>query len=188
MPVSANRIDFYRADLPLDKTNYGHEVLKIGLRNGESYVLDLTSAQYGQMRIVTPWDVYKSTVAVGVIGMRSFGSSSRLQYNLVSAAAGNGVTSDVDVRVPMAIYKLVEIVNATVKCWEEDNASTVVEVLRAKQSVYEQQLSSLSSLVRRTLEDYLASTEKKGGMLKMEKITDADQVAHTMDYSRGSRP
>ena len=38
-----------------------HSVIRITLKNGDKYILDLTGAQYGWEEIVTPYDMYQQS-------------------------------------------------------------------------------------------------------------------------------
>lgn len=52
-----------------------HFVFKISLKDGKTYALDLTAAEYGRYSTVTPWEVYKKDMIVDVIECRSCGWS-----------------------------------------------------------------------------------------------------------------
>ncbi|KAK0507517.1 hypothetical protein JMJ35_010040 [Cladonia borealis] len=43
----------------VDVTDYSHNVIRITLKNGDKYIMDLTGAQYGWQETVTPCDMYQ---------------------------------------------------------------------------------------------------------------------------------
>ena len=45
----------------IDATDYFHSVLRVTLKHGDKYILDLTGAQYGWQEIVTPYDIYQQS-------------------------------------------------------------------------------------------------------------------------------
>jgi hypothetical protein len=55
-------IDFLRLNIPIfDMREGDHEVLKLTLRSGELFAIDLSGAQYGHHEPVTPWHLYEAT-------------------------------------------------------------------------------------------------------------------------------
>lgn len=57
-----------------------HHIFKVDLKDGISYALDLTGAQYGHFRTVTPWIVYEKTMVekiskVSPVGVQSSGQA-----------------------------------------------------------------------------------------------------------------
>ena len=45
----------------VDATNHAHSVIRVVLKNGEKYILDLTGAQYGWQEILTPYNEYQQS-------------------------------------------------------------------------------------------------------------------------------
>lgn len=44
-----------------DATDYPHSVIRLTLKNGDEYVLDLSSAQYGWQEVLTPYNLYQQS-------------------------------------------------------------------------------------------------------------------------------
>lgn len=59
----------------VDGTDYVHHVVKITLKNGAQYALDMTGAQYGWSESIMPWDTYKATRIQSITKTSPFGNA-----------------------------------------------------------------------------------------------------------------
>ncbi len=72
-----------------DTTEYGHTLLRVTLKSGESYAFDLTGAQFGYYDTITPWSLYEQSRAKE--GSIAF-SPPDLRLNSMIAATSNSPT------------------------------------------------------------------------------------------------
>lgn len=61
----------------IDATDRQHAVLKLKLRNGEEYALDMAGAQFGWPEAILPWDAYAASRIRFITETLSFGQARR---------------------------------------------------------------------------------------------------------------
>ena len=69
-------------------TDYAHSVIRIRLKNGESYVIDMTGAQYGWYETTTPWDIYERNRVLSIKGVHPFGYNRHVCTNKAEELGG----------------------------------------------------------------------------------------------------
>lgn len=61
--------------LTIDGTDYAHTIIRVMLKNGETYALDMAGAQYGWHEPVTPWQLYSASRVQGIKEVVPFGGT-----------------------------------------------------------------------------------------------------------------
>ena len=59
----------------IDHTDYPHTLVRVTLKNGESYAVDMAGAQYGWHEPVTPWQLYENSRVRKMYQVVSFGGT-----------------------------------------------------------------------------------------------------------------
>ena len=60
-----------------DATNYPHSVIRLTLKTGDKFILDLTSAQYGWPEVLTPYNIYQQSKIRVIKEVLPFGGTRR---------------------------------------------------------------------------------------------------------------
>ena len=59
----------------IDATDYAHTVIRVTVKNGDVYVLDMAGAQYGWHEPVIPWQLYSASRVRGIKSVVPFGET-----------------------------------------------------------------------------------------------------------------
>ncbi len=92
-----------------------HAVIRVTLRSGKSYALDITGAHYGHYEPVVPWDSYMDLRVQQIAHSSKFGGWQSLLYGKVWGSE----TTEYGIR---ELYKAFTLqLNAAMADWQNDN-------------------------------------------------------------------
>lgn len=142
----------------LDTTEYGHTLLRVSLKSGESYAFDLTGAQFGYYETITPWSLYEQSRAKK--GSIAF-SPSDLRLTLIIAASSNSPT------VPGITWRYNKSLANVVKGTGEEFADmkgteAVCDMLKLAQVAFECKSDQLVYCVAKVLTNFKAELKRQG--------------------------
>lgn len=137
-----------------DNTQYRHSMLKVTLRNGEQYALDITGEQYGHHDPIIPWDRYSQTRLEHIEGIRHFGFH-RLSRKYLQKPKWNRVG------IKSLNEEVAEVINATTKTWQTQNIS-LRDMLNLPQDAFVRRRAELFSFLDLHLEAKKAFLDEAG--------------------------
>ncbi len=144
-----------------DIKQYQHEALKVGLKNGDTYIMDLAGAQYGHHASVVPNDTYFQTRAGSVLACQSFGHQQRLMKEACGAGGWKGAIRSCNDGFHQEM-------NASIDDWQDENIS-LSAMLKLPEKQFLPKLRRLVTFVDKYLRDYKQWGEK-GGHFKMRQV------------------
>ncbi len=137
-----------------DNSEYRHAIIKVTLRNGEEYALDISSAQYGYYQPVVPWQQYHDTRIAAVETVRPFGRHRATSRFLEKPKNGNGGIKAVN-------EEIAEVVNKEVEEWQRRNVK-VNRLIRLPEAMYKQKRDELLRRISRAIEDHRDALNEAG--------------------------
>ena len=139
----------------IDVTDYFHSVLRITLKNGDKYILDLTGAQYGWQEIVTPYDIYQQSKIRLIEQVLPFGGTR--QYCKERAENAGGM-AEWHHRVDSSFET---VLNGLLKLWQQGNMS-LSTLLRLPDDQFRKKQAELLELLETRLQTYKKLTTEMG--------------------------
>ncbi|CAK1365791.1 unnamed protein product [Cercospora beticola] len=127
------------------ESSCGHEVLCVQTHADESYVIDITGAQYGQFEAVLPLDTAVSFYGnkLSAIWPHGHYSAQLLRETLRHLAGGTGI-SPRDRIIPAYMATLF---NKLLAAWEKSHATHIGTLLNSKQNEYKLLEATIEKLV-----------------------------------------
>lgn len=142
-----------------------HQVLRITLKNGEIYIIDLAGAQYGHYESVVPVDTYFQTRAGSVLERRIFGHQQRLLKQACGAPTWRGAILDCNEQFHRGL-------NLSIDVWQKENVS-LDSMLNLAEKHFLQRQRHLIAFVDEKLREYKEWAEI-GGLFKICKVADVE--------------
>ncbi|KAI9737478.1 MAG: hypothetical protein M1834_009633 [Cirrosporium novae-zelandiae] len=135
-----------------------HVVLKVLLKNGEEYALDLTGAQYGYFETVIPFNEYKqSRVGTGVIRENMvFGARKRIYTDVKKTCISNGN----DITLLLTYEKFAAAFNQAVRDWQKDNNLELSDMLKLPEEGFVEMQEHFLSDVKKRLGEFAVKRDE----------------------------
>ena len=141
----------------IDSAVYRHSVLRVTMKDGQTYALDLAGAQYGWQETVMTWERYSAARVRKKISAVPFGET-RVSFGIEATSTGGNF--EWMHRVSQAFSKTVE---EALVSWQTANIS-LVDLLRLPASPeFQEKQSSLLETVDESLHRYRTLQESQGG-------------------------
>ena len=137
-----------------DNRDYGHEILRVKLKNGEEYAVDIAAAQHGYYDPVYPWEWYVQTRILKIKSVLSFGGS-KAKYCGAEWCGKPGYKG----AVRTALKEFAEIFDKAVGEWEGKGVK-VADMLRMNEGAFVKTREELVKFVGCELEEYKGVFEK----------------------------
>ena len=139
----------------IDGTDYNHTILRVTMKNGETYVLDMTGAQYGWYEAVTSWPVYNASRVRACREVLPFGGTRDFCKARAVKSGGQrqwmrGIKE-----------KFAETVDGAVVRWQKDHIS-LTELLRLPEHDFQKNQASLVDAVEDFLQRHKNVQEARG--------------------------
>lgn len=141
----------------IDGADYTHTIIRVTMKNGEKYTLDMSGAQYGWHECITPWQLYKSSRVRKVKEVVPFGhikvfcktraSKMGKKQEWCHGIKGNFATS----------------MDEAVAWWQRSNISST-DLLRLPEDEFQKSQASLLRCVDELLQRYKVFQESKGAL------------------------
>ena len=141
----------------IDSTVYDHSVLRVTMKDGQSYALDLAGAQYGWQESVMTWERYSASRVQKKTSSVPFGET-RVFCGIVATSTGGH--HEWMHRVSQTFAKTVE---EALVSWRTANISLVDLVRLPAESEFQEKQSSLLDTVDKLLQRYRTLQESEGG-------------------------
>ena len=132
----------------IDSTVCEHSVLRVTIKDGQTYALDLAGAQYGWQESVMTWERYSASRVQKETSSVSFGMT-RVGYGTVATSTGGNY--EWMHRVSQAFARTVE---EALVSWQMANISLVDLVRLPAEPEFQQKQSSLLDTVEKLLQRY----------------------------------
>ena len=139
----------------VDKTDYLHSVIRITLKNGDKYILDLTGAQYGWQETVTPYNIYQQAKVRQIKKVLPFGYTRQsCQEEAENMAGKEKWHHDVDVGFEIEL-------NDVIESWQQGNMS-LSALLRLPDDQFEKQQAGLLETLEVRMRGYKEFMTRSG--------------------------
>ena len=139
-----------------------HEILRVDMKNGESYALDLTSAQYGFLETIVPYAEYMKTRVKEVDAHHALGSTIKLMRD-------DFLRSDPDLGYKIWTYneRFTNEINASMDHWQKHIGNlTLSAMLKLPQKEFETKRADLIEHILYDLKWLKERYEMRGGLFK----------------------
>lgn len=147
---------FQHEGLPrIDGTDYKHTIIRVTMKDGGTFALDMTGAQYGWSEPVTPWQLYSTSRVREIKEVTPFGGT-RVSYK----RAHNDSKHREWIHGMMENFA--EIVDHAVAQWVSGNLSSH-ELLRLPEHEFQKRRASLVDAIDGFMHRYKAFQESLGG-------------------------
>ena len=130
----------------VDAHDYSHSVIRITLKNGEKYILDLTGAQYGWQETVTPYDIYQQAKIRLIKKVSPFGYTRQFCKVVENMDGISKWHHDVDVGFET-------VLNDILITWQHENMS-LSTLLRLPDDQFEKQQAGLLETLEGGMQEY----------------------------------
>ena len=141
----------------IDETDYAHSVIRITLKNGDKYILDLTGAQYGWQEILTPYNQYRQSKIREIKEILPFGGTR--QYCKQRAEKSGGMAKwqqEADIGFGSTV-------NDILKLWQQWHMS-LTTLLKLPDDQFQQQQAGLLEMVEAGMQKYKNIVAETGAM------------------------
>ena len=142
-----------------DDKNYSHEVLRVTLKSGEEYVIDVTGAQHGFHKSLYPWHQYQQIRIKDVKRVLAFGTSSA-KYS----GAEWGLEPGYRGSIRRATKEVAVVFDRAVGEWE-GKGITVGEMIRMNDEAFETTRGEMMGYVGGVMQEHLARSEREGKLM-----------------------
>ena len=140
----------------IDATDYAHTIVRVTMKNGEKYALDISGAQYGWREPVMPWELYTSRRTRAIKEVVPFG--------------GTGVSNKERISGMSEQRKWIQTIkenfaqngDAAIAWWQSANCSSI-DLLRLPGQEFLSKQAKLLDAVELFLQRYKAFQESHGG-------------------------
>ena len=141
----------------VDATDYLHSVIRITLKNGDKYILDLTGAQYGWQEIVTPYDIYQQSKIRLISKVLPFGGTRQFCKERAEKTGGMAKWHHrTDIGFEIAL-------NGLLKLWQQGTMS-LSTLLRLPDDQFEKQQARLLEMLEAGMHMYKKAIIESGTM------------------------
>lgn len=138
-----------------DGTDYSHTVIRVTVKNGDVYVLDMAGAQYGWHEPVIPWPLYNASRVRDIKDVLPFGGTTQI-YRTRATETGGQFQWVVGIMEIFAVEVVVAVVG-----WQGHNIS-LSDLLRLPEHEFQKKRTSLISYVDDNLQRSKAFRESRG--------------------------
>ena len=137
------------SDKPLgvDTTDYAHSVIRITLKNGDKYIVDLTGAQYGWPEIVMPYEMYQQSKIRLVKEILPFGGTGQFCKERAETTGGMAKWAH------SADIGFETVLNGILKTWQQGHMS-LSTLLRLPDDQFEKQQAGLLEMLDAGMQNY----------------------------------
>ena len=139
----------------MDGTDYTHTILRVTTKNGETYALDMTGAQYGWCEPVISWPLYNASRVRKFEEILTFGAT-RILHKARAVKSGGQLQWNRDIKEQFA-----EVVDGAVDRWQKDHIS-LTELLRLPERDFQKSQASLVDAVADWLQRHKNFQEAQG--------------------------
>lgn len=140
----------------IDATDYAHTIIRVTMKNGEMYALDMAGAQYGWHEPVTPWQLYNTTRVRDIRNVVPFGGT-RAFCKMRANKMNEQRQWQHNIKQNFA-----ESVDDAVATWQKGNVA-LIDLLHLPEHEFQQRRSSLLDTVDEFMQRYKAFQESNGG-------------------------
>ena len=141
----------------VDATDYLHSVIRVALKSGDKYILDLTGAQYGWQEVVTPYDIYQQSKIRLIKQVLPFGGTRQF---CKERAENTGGMAKWNHRADTAFETAL---NDLLKSWQQGNMS-LSTLLRLPDDEFEKQQAELLEMLESGMQIYRNYMIETGAM------------------------
>ena len=153
----ANRLEIVIHYLNGEKdinTSYRHAIIRITLRNGEMFALDLSGAQYGYSDPLSPWERYMGDRVRDIEDMKPLGCYRKRSKHLWEPQCeSEGVKTFNE--------EVADVINAAIDEWEETRGR-LGKMLRLEQDNFIRQRDDLFYIIEQSIEAKRSLLEQAG--------------------------
>ena len=142
-------------DPKIDATDYHHNIIKITMKTGEVYALDMTGAQYGWTECIVPWKTYVESRVREVKKVVPFGET-KVSSNMDAKKKGGQYQWVHGIKVLFA-----QIVDGAVMLWQRGNILTT-DLFRLPEQEFQKKQASLVDAVEELLQKEKSFQESQG--------------------------
>ena len=142
-----------------------HTVFKLDLKDGNSYALDLTGAQYGRYEIVIPWAEFKEGFCHEGYETYYMGWSAAWKRGFIEnrrnllALLGPNDSRRLEYNLPELMYllqdELTAILNKVLRDWSNRTPKGVGKVVRGSTSAFDEQVRQFRRELETEVEKYV---------------------------------
>lgn len=152
-----------------DNTTYQHSIVKVTLKNGETYAIDITGPQYGHYDPVVPWDIYAESRVKEVVMACPLGDVEESQKVAGSKAGGVG---------PHKTYEeqFAEVFVAAAKSWQVRNGS-LDGIMKMREETFKKKQADLVDFI----DGEVARNKKATGVEAIPQPTAREGFDHERD-------
>ena len=140
----------------VDGTDYVHTIIRVTLKNGESYAVDIAGAQYGWHEPVTPWQLYNASRVREIKDVPPFGGT-RASYK---TRVNN--MSEQRKWIHSIKENFAERVDCALAWWQRGNILSI-DLLRLPEHEFQKRQTSLLSCVDDFMQRYKTFQDSYGG-------------------------
>ena len=152
-----------------DNTAYLHSIVKVMLRNGETYAVDITGPQYGHYDPVVPWKIYAQSRVREVVTTCHLCDVEESQKVAGSKAGGVGPHKTYD-------ELFAEVFVAAAKSWQVKNGPLDI-MMKMREETFKKRQASLVDYI----DEEVARKKKATGVDELPDGTDREGFNHDSD-------
>ncbi|KAL9098419.1 MAG: hypothetical protein Q9163_005916 [Psora crenata] len=126
-------------------TAYRHSIVKITLKSGDQYALDVSGAQYGYPNPLTPWGRYFETRVEYIEATKSLGHHKRFHRYLERPEQGcEGIKT--------CNEEIAGVINSAIEKWQSENTK-LKDMLRLQEEAFRHKREEFFASVEKSIED-----------------------------------
>lgn len=171
--------------LTIDGTDYAHTVIRLAMKSGEIYALDMTGAQYGWDDCIIPWKVYSDSKVRAICDVMPFGQT---RVFCQTRANNMGEQRKLVHHVQQIFAKTVD---EAIMWWQKREISTHI-LLRLPEQEFQEKQRSLVAAVGQLLQHFHAYLESEGVFDRKETlqygVIDREFTSSALAIIPGRRP
>ena len=140
-----------------DATDYPHNVIRLTLKNGDRFILDLTGAQYGWPEILTPYKIYQQSKIRVIKEVLPFGGTRRF---CKKRADNSGGMAKYNHQVDIGFET---VLNGLLSQWQQGNMS-LASLLKLPDDEFGRQQAGLLDMLEAGMQKYRDFIIKTGAL------------------------
>ena len=147
----------------IDATDYAHSIIRVTMKTGEKYVIDLTGAQYGWYETIIPWHTYEKNRVQPIREVQRFGYTRKFCEERAAKSGGLAKWNhDADKSFTKALNDIVE-------GWQAGNMS-LSAMLKLPEAELEKKRTSFLETVKEGMQRFrifmkdIGALDLKGGI------------------------
>ena len=113
----------------MEKNEGGHHLLKVTLKGGQHFSLDITGAQFGVYDSILPWDHYVARRIESIEKRMDYGHALEAMDSMCKEAGGMG-------RVARMTRAATQAMDIALTEWIKDNGITLAATLKIPEAQY----------------------------------------------------